>query len=1133
MRGGGSSSTTSAHQHQHQSTEQTDSSSSSSITSAAILAWTQQRNGFHSDRRMLSGVTELDEADITSSDADTGNNRRRPSGLQQHPGDISDVPSSRHTSENGGNSKRVSRFLDFYDDEDGDAGNDQIQHQNLYDDLLTFAEDSFEYGRRGGSSSDQDQNMVIDADDILTDLLMANPAPIRKRYSDERRDFGMSSSIISSKSAPVTYNDDFDPNSYLGADSIEVEEYRKLVEGGLRRAMVDQDRFGTLSEGGLNGNGSSHPEEEDHPSTISRPPSTVSAISWSRKMATVKVDRRTSTASKRSRNTTSSAKKNKRGSKGSVASVATTNSGAQTGFFTMLVSMFGGQGQGSPGQSPSSPKKSASTETFQSSTTTTSNKKSKKLHRASTLSSLSLNTANHTHYQHPTQHQHIHTTTTPLSHKRLSTTSTLSTLSLSRPKTPNLQSPATSMSTPGGTAGAVVSTPTSPILRYQDPNTYTSIAQAQTHLEAASSPGTIGRVGSGNGTGGSGSGRPSLHSITSSGGYKSPLISRRSMDLFAREGGSSQSYGFPDEIGRDTDDEDDDSEDVDEDGDAEDSSSGGDGSDDDRDGVGSKSTRDQGLSRETSSIENNIVVRKSQSHTGAFVGPRRGVGMSSRVSYHYDPDDSESVVSRGRARRSARHETVRRRSSDIFDSRRGGHGGNVGTGGNGNRGNQHHDQIDEETDELTTGTTTDGGVDGRDGESDFGNSSSAGNDRSGLVDRVLSSKTFRRAFIRRSRSVGITDDDDDEDVDALLHSTPSPFDMTPLGAAFEGGLALPRVLIRPVGSTTSITGIDRSGSSSTLASITEVRDDESGGEAGVTGAASADVSGSSNAETTSNVNPSTLSQSNSRIMDISSVDDIPTSIAMGSVTPSPATVSALQRQMTQQIPTAFYRNGIHISVNEPTLSGDKGFTVYKITVKLLRPNIPSIGNETACTFTVYKRYTEFRAFYVSLVKAYKNTVFGWPDFPHKSFFDRFNPTTITSRLSSFATLLTYVSLHPQLYNSAPLLTFLNIVSTDTDHRRALTFRSIGPSNIDSRGLVGSNLISGGSSAGGGDGGVVLYEKAGSGSGSGSSGGVGNRLQQQMMKGGLVGTGLSRVLALGRELEKEKDGKGGRSYSNPL
>ncbi|KAI8847315.1 hypothetical protein BC829DRAFT_247238 [Chytridium lagenaria] len=141
---------------------------------------------------------------------------------------------------------------------------------------------------------------------------------------------------------------------------------------------------------------------------------------------------------------------------------------------------------------------------------------------------------------------------------------------------------------------------------------------------------------------------------------------------------------------------------------------------------------------------------------------------------------------------------------------------------------------------------------------------------------------------------------------------------------------------------------------------------------------------------------------------------------------SSSSLVTLVKEEMEVVPTMFYRNGVYISVSDPETDDVRGFTAYKITIKLLRPNIPNINNPTPTTYTVYKRYREFRLFYYTLQKTFKPTSSSWPEFPRKSFFDRFNPSTITTRLTSFSNLLTFISLHPTLHSTPLLAQFLNI-----------------------------------------------------------------------------------------------------------
>ncbi|KAJ3158607.1 hypothetical protein HK101_001270 [Irineochytrium annulatum] len=241
-----------------------------------------------------------------------------------------------------------------------------------------------------------------------------------------------------------------------------------------------------------------------------------------------------------------------------------------------------------------------------------------------------------------------------------------------------------------------------------------------------------------------------------------------------------------------------------------------------------------------------------------------------------------------------------------------------------------------------------------------------------------------------------------------------------------------------------------------------------------------------------------------------------------------ASASALERQLAG-VPTIFYRNGVFLSVGEPGAatssdsraapgaSGSNGnavigateYTQYRITVRLLRPNLPGIGNPSPVTFKVTRRYREFRAFYFHLVSRFSaETVAGWPEFPRKSFFDRFSPTTIATRLSSFSTLLTFVSLHPALYNCPPLLQFLGL---DTSVPPAPGSPLAPPATLYHGGEHQQQQGHGttpGVGQQGNEGGVVLYENGWAGAGSQMS---------VMAQAGMAGLVVS----------------GNRSYSNPI
>ncbi|TPX41495.1 hypothetical protein SeMB42_g05548 [Synchytrium endobioticum] len=159
------------------------------------------------------------------------------------------------------------------------------------------------------------------------------------------------------------------------------------------------------------------------------------------------------------------------------------------------------------------------------------------------------------------------------------------------------------------------------------------------------------------------------------------------------------------------------------------------------------------------------------------------------------------------------------------------------------------------------------------------------------------------------------------------------------------------------------------------------------------------------------------------------------------------------------IPAAFYKTGIFITAPSSITTQkrdrkgatQKGFfTVYTILVRLLRANLPLFNNPSPASFTVYRRYREFRAFYREIVKKYSDRIVGLPPFPKKSFFERLSPSIVQARQSAFATLLSFIALDPVLSNDPLLAQFLGL--------------DFSPFSSLSRN--GSNNI----------GGVVLYEK---------------------------------------------------------
>ncbi|KAJ3291752.1 hypothetical protein HK104_005820 [Borealophlyctis nickersoniae] len=200
------------------------------------------------------------------------------------------------------------------------------------------------------------------------------------------------------------------------------------------------------------------------------------------------------------------------------------------------------------------------------------------------------------------------------------------------------------------------------------------------------------------------------------------------------------------------------------------------------------------------------------------------------------------------------------------------------------------------------------------------------------------------------------------------------------------------------------------------------------------------------------------------------------------------------------IPPSFYRLGVYVAIGDAGGSvGGKGkvsklisssYTTYTVTIKLLRPNIPMYGNSSPVTFTIHRRYREFRAFYESMVKKYKS-IGPWPEFPRKSFFGkryvkyRFAHSTISHRLNCFSSLLSFVALHPALYNSPVTLNFFGVAARGRDG-------------------MGHGVIGGG---------VVIYER---GNKKGQEDGGGGRKKKGIV--GIGNIGGSAVV---------------RSFSNPL
>jgi len=139
----------------------------------------------------------------------------------------------------------------------------------------------------------------------------------------------------------------------------------------------------------------------------------------------------------------------------------------------------------------------------------------------------------------------------------------------------------------------------------------------------------------------------------------------------------------------------------------------------------------------------------------------------------------------------------------------------------------------------------------------------------------------------------------------------------------------------------------------------------------------------------------------------------------------------------KQIPLPYYRYGVYMYITNPVIVQTRtmmermfsAHTIYTITVKLLRPNLPMYRNDSVCTFTVHKRYRQFRSFYKEIHKKYKDTINDWPEFPKKTYFDRFDSDTIKKRAFAFSSLMSFISLHPLLYNCPVLLTFLELTGS--------------------------------------------------------------------------------------------------------
>ncbi|KAH6563383.1 hypothetical protein BASA62_008594 [Batrachochytrium salamandrivorans] len=135
----------------------------------------------------------------------------------------------------------------------------------------------------------------------------------------------------------------------------------------------------------------------------------------------------------------------------------------------------------------------------------------------------------------------------------------------------------------------------------------------------------------------------------------------------------------------------------------------------------------------------------------------------------------------------------------------------------------------------------------------------------------------------------------------------------------------------------------------------------------------------------------------------------------------------------RQVPLVYYRLGICVTVSDPliptTLSQVERlfskYTVYPVTVRLLKPRVTGFVNTRPVSYTLYKRYSEFRALYIHLAREFHSEFKALPEFPAKVFLGRYHPHVVALRLRVFNELLTFVTLHP-IYSKVPVVvTFLD------------------------------------------------------------------------------------------------------------
>ncbi|EGF76255.1 hypothetical protein BATDEDRAFT_36295 [Batrachochytrium dendrobatidis JAM81] len=140
----------------------------------------------------------------------------------------------------------------------------------------------------------------------------------------------------------------------------------------------------------------------------------------------------------------------------------------------------------------------------------------------------------------------------------------------------------------------------------------------------------------------------------------------------------------------------------------------------------------------------------------------------------------------------------------------------------------------------------------------------------------------------------------------------------------------------------------------------------------------------------------------------------------------------------RQVPLVYYRLGICVTVSDPliptTLNSLERFftkyTVYPVTVRLLKPRVVGFINVRPVAYTLYKRYKDFRILYTLLAREFRQEFKSLPEFPKKLFFDRYNPLVVSHRLRVFNELLTFVTLHPVYSKTPAVIKFLDPLCVD-------------------------------------------------------------------------------------------------------